>query len=317
MIRLKHLAVGAVCAATALLAAGSASAWGNDGHRVIALIARKYIDMNPAVAAKVDAILSGPLDPPLAAGANFAELGTWGDRYRDSSAARRTATRQWHFVDLAYGAPDANAACFGFPVLAPGQAAVDGAAADCVVDKINQFRKELAAPGTSPAERKLALLFLLHFVGDLHQPLHAAERNHDAGGNGVFVVVGDNATGTTLHGYWDSNTVSRLGSTPQGIADALASEITPAQRTAWMSGAADGRALTWARASYDIAKANAYDALPSKVRPCRIHHRDGPDTTEACTEIDTTYANAATGKARTQLKKAGVRLAGMILEALQ
>jgi hypothetical protein len=48
------------------------------------------------------------------------------------------------------------------------------------VDKIDQFAAELGNPATSPAEQLLALKFLLHFVSDLHQPLHAAD-DHDAG----------------------------------------------------------------------------------------------------------------------------------------
>ena len=51
-----------------------------------------------------------------------------------------------------------------------------------MVDKIDQFTGELADPATGAAEQLLALKFLLHFVGDLHQPLHAAD-DHDAGGD--------------------------------------------------------------------------------------------------------------------------------------
>jgi len=316
MTILQRLLLASVCATAMSIEAAPAAAWGNDGHRAIALIARKYIDQNATVAGKVDAILAGQLDPSLPPGSDFAEYGTWGDRYRDSSGARRTATRQWHFVDLEYGSPDASAACFGFPTVPAGKTASQGAADDCVVDKINQFSKELAS-STDADERKLALLFLLHFVGDIHQPLHAAERNNDSGGNGVFVVVGNNVNGTTLHGYWDTNTVSRLGSTPQKIADALAADITPAKWNSWTSGAGTDRALPWATASYQVAKTYAYDGLPTKKRSCKIRHRDGTVTTETCIEIDQTYAKAATGQARTQLQMAGVRLADTIINALK
>jgi hypothetical protein len=312
---LRNLAAGLLCAA-ASLAPAAALAWGNDGHRVIALIARHDIDQDPAVAAKVDALLAGPFDPPLPM-PGFAELGTWGDRYRDSDAARRAATRQWHFVDIQIGAPDPAAACFGFPALPAGATALDGVADDCVIDKINQFRAELADPATSPGERKVALLFLLHFIGDVHQPLHAAERDHDRGGNSVYVVVGDNVWGTNLHSYWDTNTVSRLGSSPELIAAALLADITPAKRTAWTAGAPNDQALAWANASYGKARIYAYDRLPHTHRSCRISHRDAPATTESCIVIHKTYATAATGQARRQLEMAGVRLAHVIVEALE
>jgi nuclease S1 len=56
------------------------------------------------------------------------------------------------------------------------------------VDKIDQFAAELANPATADPERLLALKFLLHFVGDLHQPLHAAD-DHDAGGTKELVMA--------------------------------------------------------------------------------------------------------------------------------
>ena len=61
-----------------------------------------------------------------------------------------------------------------------------GSAQDCVVDKIDEFEAELASPSTAPAERLLALKYLLHFIGDLHQPLHASD-NEDRGGNCVRI----------------------------------------------------------------------------------------------------------------------------------
>jgi hypothetical protein len=50
----------------------------------------------------------------------------------------------------------------------------------CIVDRIEQFEAELANPETAPEKRLVTLKFLLHLVGDVHQPLHAAD-DHDAG----------------------------------------------------------------------------------------------------------------------------------------
>lgn len=61
-------------------------------------------------------------------------------------------------------------ACFGHPRIPSGTSASLGPAQDCVVDKIEQFRSELASPNTPPEEQIVALKLLLHFVGDLHQP---------------------------------------------------------------------------------------------------------------------------------------------------
>jgi hypothetical protein len=60
-------------------------------------------------------------------------------------------------------------------------------AKDCVTNKIAQFTDELRSTATSDAERLRALQFLLHLVGDLHQPLHAGE-DHDRGGNDKWIV---------------------------------------------------------------------------------------------------------------------------------
>jgi len=109
---------------------------------------------------------------------------TWADKYRDSdrdtTKIRYEATWRWHFVDTELAQPDLASACFDHPPLPAGVPASQGPPPACVVDKIDQFTAELSNPATGASERLLALKFLLHFVGDLHQPLHAAD-DHDAG----------------------------------------------------------------------------------------------------------------------------------------
>ena len=300
-------------AAAGVAVSSAAFAWGNEGHETIALIARHYVEATPGLAAKVDSLLAGPNDPEVQNG--FAGLGTWADKYRDSSPARKTATRQWHFVDFELdGSNDKTAACFG-NALAAGAPAFPGIPNDCVVNKINQFERELGDPATSPAERKLALLFLLHFIGDVHQPLHAADR-HDTGGNDVFVVTGTGKNGTNLHSYWDSNTVSRLGSAPQKVADAIIGDIDASDLAAWTSSPAADPTWAWADESFAIAS-KAYTKLPKKKRSCKIRKRDGTTIQTTCIVISNTYAIWATGQARRRLQMAGVRLAAVIKEALQ
>jgi hypothetical protein len=286
--------------------------WGDQGHEATALIARHYIEQTPGLAAKLDAALAGPKDPEV--GDGFAGLGTWADKYRESSDERRKATKQWHFVDVELdGSNDKMQACFG-NALPAGAPAFPGIPKDCVVNKINQFERELSDPGTSPAERKLALLFLLHFVGDVHQPLHAAD-NHDFGGNNVFVVTGNATRGTNLHSYWDSNTVHRLGSTSDKVADALMTDITTSDIAAWTSGLDSNATWKWADESFSIAS-KAYSKLPKKKRACKV--RKGDKTIQTtCIVISDAYAVWATGQARKRLQMAGVRLAAVIRKALQ
>lgn len=76
-----------------------------------------------------------------------------------------------------------------------------------------QFERELSALRTSAAEKLRALQFLLHLVGDLHQPLHAID-DHDAGGNARRVSARGLRAGS-LHYYWDVEFVRGLGPDPQ------------------------------------------------------------------------------------------------------
>ena len=161
--------------AVGLEAPHPAFAWGVEGHEIIALIAERYLD--PAVRAKVAALLAADTD--TLTDHDIASEATWADKYRDSdrntTKARYEATWRWHFVDIELAEPDLASACFGHPPLPLGVPASEGPPRACVVDKIVQFAAELDNPATSAPEQLLALKFLLHLVGDLHQPLHAAD----------------------------------------------------------------------------------------------------------------------------------------------
>jgi len=125
-------------------------------------------------------------DPDTLTAHDIASGVTWADRDRDSdrggSRQRYEQTRQWHFVNIELDGPNLDRACFGHPRLPAAVPASSGPAKACLVDKIEQFTAELSNSATAPGERLLALEFLLHLVGDVHQPLHAVD-DHDAGGN--------------------------------------------------------------------------------------------------------------------------------------
>src|SRR6516165_12713356 len=138
----------------------------------------------PATRAEVGAMLTA--DPDTLTAHDIASGATWADRYRDSdrggSRQRYEQTRQWHFVNIELDGPNLDRACFGHPRLPAAVPASSGPAKACLVDKIEQFTAELSNSATAPGERLLALEFLLHLVGDVHQPLHAVD-DHDVGGN--------------------------------------------------------------------------------------------------------------------------------------
>jgi len=125
----------------------TALAWGDDGHKVVALIAQSFLDTNARK--RVNALLAADTDSLTAH--DIASAATWADKFRDSNSnGARQKTSQWHFVDIEITAPDLNAACFNHPPIPSGTVASDGPAIDCVVDKIQEFAAELTNPGHRP-----------------------------------------------------------------------------------------------------------------------------------------------------------------------
>jgi S1/P1 Nuclease len=204
-------------------------------------------------------------------------------------------------VDIEIDQPDLKSACFGFPPIAAGHAASHGPSQDCVVDKIEEFAAELQSPATSPPERLLALKFLMHFVGDLHQPLHASDHN-DRGGNCIGLSPSPDGHVKNLHAYWDTGVVEPLGSSAQDIAAKLDGEITPAQAKAWSR----GDARSWAMESFQVARSGAYK-LPAKPT-CNEH---------GSIALSAAYLAMARRDAAVQLEKAGIRMAFLLNRALR
>ena len=230
-----------------------ADAWGDEGHPIVALVAQSFLE--PDVRRQVNALLAGDTDNLTVH--DIASAATWADRFRQANIdGSRARTSQWHFVDIEITAPDPDKACFGHPAIPAGSVASDGPADDCVVDKINEFAAELADPRTDAEERVVALKFLLHFVGDLHQPLHSADGN-DRGGNDKRVSA-DGFKAGNLHNYWDTPFVFSLGDDAKTVASDLVLHITKTQVQDWQKGSP----ADWATEAFYIAKSDAYGQLP-------------------------------------------------------
>ena len=172
---LRFLAAGLL-----LATAVDALAWGALGHRLVARLAESSLDAQAQ--AEVARLLRGEADPSLAG------IAAWADELRstDPDLGRRSA--RWHYVNI--DDPGCNfdpqADCRG---------------GNCIVIALEQQAAILADPARSDEERRQALKFVVHFVGDLHQPLHAG-RSHDRGGNDY--QVNWNGKGSNLHSLWDS-----------------------------------------------------------------------------------------------------------------
>jgi len=306
-----------------------ALAWGEIGHRVVAAIAWSH--MTPKARARVQALLDqdgDTLTPP-----DFLDRANWADKLRDSDRPTKgpfySGTSSWHFVDIPLGkatgidaARDSEPSACPHPDLPAGAAAsaVGTAPADtCIVDKIRQFETELKDPATSVKEQVLALKFLMHFIGDVHQPLHAID-DQDQGGNCVSVVEGPKGS-QSLHSYWDTGVIYDMMGIPQPLVvdynapspasnaqvEAFAGTltVTPEQATSWEQ---DDPAR-WAAESAVMAHDVSYNLKVTTLPTCAMNNRNAPIAPPAG------YNAGAEAVAKTQLEKAGIRLA-MVLNAV-
>lgn len=290
-IRARSFSVAASIMLALAASSSPALAWGREGHQVVAALAWDYL--TPDVRNTITSLLSQDKDtltPP-----DFVSRSTWADSWR---AAGHKETGEWHFVDIELDHPDLAQACYNFP--AQTGLASAGPAQDCVVNKLPQFEKELADRTTLTAERILALKYIVHFVGDIHQPLHAAD-NHDKGGNCVRIALGGPRT-TNLHSYWDTALVSELDPNPTSLADKLFMQITYDDKQKWQQ----GTPADWAQESFTFAKQYAYILNT----PAGCSQDSAPIT------LPPGYDAAAQTVVREQLMKAGVRLASVLNAAL-
>jgi hypothetical protein len=172
-------------------------AWGPEGHRVVADIARAHLSER---ARRHVRELLGTDD--------LASVSTWADEVRNP----RPETYGWHFVDIPWNAQGFSEPrdCYRFDEKHP-EANQDHH--NCVVDRIEIFERTLANRSASNANRVEALKFLVHFVGDIHQPLHAIAEAR--GGNDIHVVeFGSSECGTrpcNLHFVWDVGLTDHAG----------------------------------------------------------------------------------------------------------
>ncbi len=188
-----------------------------------------------------------------------------------------------------------------------GSNASEGPADDCILDKIDEFRRELRSRTIGAEERRLALQFLLHLVGDLHQPLHAAD-NHDRGGNDVRVEGAGSSPGN-LHHYWDTVFVGRLGTRADDVSRELIAGISDEKRRAWSR----GTPADWAMESFGIARDHVYGPLQHSNAISGIGGGRRPRTITLDARYETDAVNIVAG----QLQRAGLRLARLLNDVLR
>ena len=251
----------------------AAFAWGGEGHHIVARIAAD--ELTPRAKAAVADLLGGD------ATARMIQTSTWADEIRPNRP--ETAPRHYANIEITSTGYDAARDC-------PND--------DCVVGQVERDARIIGDPAISKPVRADALRFLIHFVGDMHQPLHCAD-NHDHGGNSVRVAF--EGRRTNLHAIWDTAVVQALGSSEDEVAAGLEKEITQQDRTDWRRGSASD----WANETFGVAKASVYQGV------------QGRGSNNAPLILPPEYAISQRAIVAMQLERAGVRLAGLLNQHLK
>jgi len=244
-----------------LLFAQQASAFGLTGHRAIGQVAERYL--SPAAQQLVVELLGEQ---------TLAEVSTWADEIRSDPAWKHAST--WHYVtiedDQTYDSSGKNP---------------DGD----LIEAIHRFVTILRDPRAEKTEKAIALKWLVHLVGDLHQPLHVS-RGADKGGNTIRLRWFNEQT--NLHAVWDDKLIESMKLSYTELADFL--RPTKEELSQWQTDEIDA----WVRESFELRE-NVY-AVPKQ-------------TTAGAYEY--AYKNNALVKQR--LTQAGVRLAALLNKIAQ
>ena len=266
-----------------MIAPASLLAWGGQGHRLVGLIAAERL--TPIAKQNVVWLLDGQ---------SLADVSSWAD----SITLDQQQTFSWHFLNIPPEAIgyDRNRDCPRQPGVAPGSRADRWR--DCAVDRITYWEERLADTRLDRADRATALKFIVHFIGDLHQPFHALGVGR--GGNDVHVrVFGEAECGNdparqspcNLHSVWDSRLIGRRDLDDRAYVAQLRRLIVDRR----LASPPSGGPVQWAEQSFRLAK----EAL---VKPG--------------TNIDDGYYRRHISVVDDRLALAGIRLAAVLNRVL-
>ncbi len=245
----------AAAVAAAFIVAPPVMAWGPLGHRTIAQVAENHLTAKTR--REIDKLI-GPQTLP--------EVAYWADEIRYLPEWKKADT--WHYISV----DDTETVA----------STVRNPAGD-VLEAIERMEKTLRDPAATRAQKIEALKFLVHFVGDLHQPLHVGRRA-DAGGNKIDVIL--NGQKNTLHWVWDAVMLNDMGMSYTELAHDI-DHVSTTQAEVWQK----TRPTDWINECF-AARPQIYDGVPE----------DG--------KLSYLYSFKHWPLLRAQLLKAGVRLAG-------
>jgi hypothetical protein len=245
--------------------------------------------MRPDTRARVGALLRQGqlLETPECPVATIEQASVWADCIKPLGD-RFSYAYSWHYQNVDVCKPfDLKAAC------------KDG---NCVSAQIERAARLVADRSVPARERLMALAFLVHFVGDLHQPMHAGDHG-DLGGNKVAANYGVIGGRTNLHGIWDGWLAERAISTPPGGAAAMLAQLSPADRQRISTGTVED----WSREMWEKSGSVAYRSLVGD--PCATASAGRPTLDEA-------KVRALIPLVRENVAEGGIRLARLLDDAL-
>jgi hypothetical protein len=251
-------------------------AWGRDGHRLTGLIAEKFL--TPKTQERLQTILQGK---------SLADVSTWMDEQRPALVKFDSTTPLWHYNDV--------------PVCEKAKLADYCPDGNCASEKTKKYVKVLSDSDSTLEEQADAVKFIVHMVGDIHQPLHAAD-NLDRGGN--LVKVNFDGNRIKLHQAWDTGLVAEAqdGKSEEEFGNNLyATYGTKAKMSA------KGNIGQWVAESHKLAAKYTYGGLSGFA--CKQKISGTP-------VLDDAYRKAAVGVIQLQLTKAGARIAYLLNNAL-
>jgi S1/P1 Nuclease len=262
-----------------------AHAWDAEGHRIIAHLV--YERLTPKARAGIAALIAhaGEQGTPSCVVRTLEDVSTWPDCIRPLHG-RWEYLAPMHYVDI--------------PLCGTAPKAVYCPDGRCVIDETKRALGILKDPKQSPVARLQALEEVTHFVGDMHQPLHAAD-NNDRGGNDVHVIVEGHPS--NLHHVWDTEALETAVGKSEAAAEAAIEPLIQRNAKAWSQGDLN----SWLAQTHQIAVAYVYPKLAQPPR-CGL---PAPDQT-----ISQVYLDGAAPIVREQLGRAAARLAGVLNRAI-